>query len=552
MTLATKALRPARPDPGGSQCAAAGLVREARERERAGSIPEAIACYEAAIAAAERAGKRAVLAEALRRLAVVRHHRNESVTARALCTRSYAVAREAGHDLLAAEALNTQGCLDLSAGALAEARQDFVRAVELARDNRELGARVEQNLGVLANIQGDFEEALVRYRRSLDAYQAARDEHGCAIVYHNLGMTSTDRGELEQADRYFQQCFEIARRTGDANLQGLCLVNHAEVHLTRGRFNDAHRAAEAGLALFDRLDAWSEKAEAYRMLGMVYRETGRTALAESRLRSAIELSVSAGSPLNEAEASRELAILYQGMGRNQEALSLLNAAHRLFRRLDARVDLVHVDGKMAELEAAYLAVVREWGQSIESSDTYTFGHCERVARHAVAVARALGSDAQAQTTIRLGAYLHDVGKVRVPRVILCKPGPLTRDEFAVVQMHPIWGIELLAGVEFPWDLKSIIRWHHERYDGTGYPDRLRGEEIPRSAQIVGIADVYDAMTTTRPYRPAFSHAAALAQMEEGREMWSEAVYSAFLASVAQRQALETGPAPGRHPQLSLV
>jgi len=240
------------------------------------------------------------------------------------------------------------------------------------------------------------------------------------------------------------------------------------------------------------------------------------------------------------------------MGRNQEALSLLNAAHRLFRRLDARVDLVHVDGKMAELEAAYLAVVREWGQSIESSDTYTFGHCERVARHAVAVARALGSDAQAQTTIRLGAYLHDVGKVRVPRVILCKPGPLTRDEFAVVQMHPIWGIELLAGVEFPWDLKSIIRWHHERYDGTGYPDRLRGEEIPRSAQIVGIADVYDAMTTTRPYRPAFSHAAALAQMEEGREMWSEAVYSAFLASVAQRQALETGPAPGRHPQLSLV
>ena len=537
MTLATKALRPARPDPGGSQCAPAGLVREARERQRAGSIPEAIACYEAAIAAAERAGKRAVLAEALRRLAVVRHHRNESVSARALCTRSYAVAREAGNDLLAAEALNTQGCLDLSAGALAEARQDFVRAVELARDNRELGARVEQNLGVLANIQGDFEEALVRYRRSLDAYQAARDEHGCAIVYHNLGMTSTDRGELEQADRYFQQCFEIARRTGDANLQGLCLVNHAEVHLTRGRFNDAYRAAEAGLALFDRLDAWSEKAEAYRMLGMVYRETGRTALAESRLRSAIELSVSAGSPLNEAEASRELAILYQGMGRNQEALSLLNAAHRLFRRLDARVDLVHVDGKMAELEAAYLAVVREWGQSIESSDTYTFGHCERVARHAVAVARALGSDAQAQTTIRLGAYLHDVGKVRVPRVILCKPGPLTRDEFAVVQMHPIWGIELLAGVEFPWDLKSIIRWHHERYDGTGYPDRLRGEEIPRSAQIVGIADVYDAMTTTRPYRPAFSHAAALAQMEEGREMWSEAVYSAFLASVAQRQAL---------------
>src|SRR5207249_1327518 len=301
-----------------------------------------------------------------------------------------------------------------------------------------------------------------------------------------------------------------------------------EVDVARQRFENARQSAESALALFDQLGARGAKAGAYRVIGMAYRETGRLTLAESRLRSAIDLAVAAGSVLNEAEASRELALLYQAMGRNQDALRLLNVAYRLFRRLDARVDLVHVGGKVAELEAAYLAVVREWGQSIESSDTYTFGHCERVARHAVAVARALGSDAQAQTTIRLGAYLHDVGKVRVPREILCKPGPLTRDEFAVVQMHPIWGIELLAGVEFPWDLKSIIRWHHERYDGTGYPDRLRGEEIPRSAQIVGIADVYDAMTTTRPYRPAFSHAAALAQMEEGREMWSEAVYSAFL------------------------
>src|SRR5205823_13631617 len=88
---------------------------------------------------------------------------------------------------------------------------------------------------------------------------------------------------------------------------------------------------------------------------------------------------------------------------------------------------------------AYLAVVREWGQSLESADTYTFGHCERVAQLGVAVARALGLDEHAQTTVRLGAYLHDLGKVRVPHEILSKPGPLTRDEFEVVQMHPIWG-----------------------------------------------------------------------------------------------------------------
>src|SRR5204863_512794 len=146
-------------------------------------------------------------------------------------------------------------------------------------------------------------------------------------------------------------------------------------------------------------------------------------------------------------------------GRNQEALRLLNAAYRRFRRLDARVDLVHVGGKMAELEATFLAVVREWGQSLESSDRSTFGHCERVAKNAVAMARILGLEDEQETTLLIGAYLHDLGKVRVPHEILTKPGPLTQTELEVVQMHPLWGIELLASVEFPWDIKPIIRWH---------------------------------------------------------------------------------------------
>src|SRR2546425_36341 len=311
----------------------------------------------------------------------------------------------------------------------------------------------------------------------------------------------------------------------------MCLVNHAEVHFVRGRYEAARRNAEAALAIFDQLDTRSDKSEAYRIIGMVYRETGRAALAESRLRSAIDLAVNAGSVLNQAEASCELALLHQAMGRNQDALTLLNAAHRLFRRLDARVDLVYVGGKVSELESTYFAVVREWGQSIESTDSYTFGHCERVAQHAMAVARVLTLDETSQTTIRLGAYLHDLGKVRVPHEILNKPGPLTRDEFEVVQMHPIWGLELLAAVEFPWDLKPIIRWHHERYDGTGYPDRLRGDEIPIAAQIVGIVDVYDALTTARPYRPALSRPAALAEIERCRGWWSGAVYAAFVKSL---------------------
>src|SRR5437899_10542586 len=137
----------------------------------------------------------------------------------------------------------------------------------------------------------------------------------------------------------------------------MCLANHAEAHFLRGRYDEARRMSEAALAIFDQLDSRADKSEAYRIIGMVYRETGRAALAESRLRSAIDLAVSAGSVLNQAEASCELALLHQAMGRNQDALTLLNAAHRLFRRLDARVDLVYVGGKVSELESTYFAVV---------------------------------------------------------------------------------------------------------------------------------------------------------------------------------------------------
>ncbi|OLE60500.1 MAG: hypothetical protein AUG10_05530 [Gemmatimonadetes bacterium 13_1_20CM_2_70_10] len=530
------------PPSSGAPPAAAGarrggeLLHEARERERAGCIPEAIECYESAIALAEQGEEQTVLAEALRRLAVLRHHGNESARARELCRRSLTVARSIGSDVLAAEALNTVGGLDLTTGSLDDARKSFLEALDVGGRSRELRARVEQNLGILANIQGDLDEALTRYERSLEAYRDARDEHGCAIAYHNLGMASADLGLYPEADKYFLESRALAERSRDVYLQGLCLVNQAEVDVARQRFENARNNAEAALALFDQLGARRPKADAYRVLGMVYRETGRPSLAESRLRSAIELSVANGSVLGEAEASHELALLYQAMGRNQKALRLLNAAYRLFRRLDARVDLVHVGGKVAELEATYLAVVRDWGQSIESSDRYTFGHCERVARNAVAMARAMGLDDEQETTLLIGAYLHDLGKMRVPHEILTKPGPLTHDELEVVQMHPLWGIEMLASVEFPWDIKPIIRWHHERYDGSGYPDRLKGDEIPLSAQIVGILDVYDALTTNRAHQPGLSHALALESLTRCRSWWSDRVFEAFLAAIGPRSA----------------
>jgi putative nucleotidyltransferase with HDIG domain len=192
-----------------------------------------------------------------------------------------------------------------------------------------------------------------------------------------------------------------------------------------------------------------------------------------------------------------------------------------------------VGSKAAEHEEAYLALVCRLGQLIESNDRYTYGHCERVAAYAVDIARTLGFRGEELTTVRIGAYLHDLGKVAVPHEILNKTGRLAREEIEVIRTHPVRGVELLAAIEFPWEIRPIIRWHHERYDGSGYPDGLCGDEIPISAQIIGIADAYDALTTTRSYRQAVSPYEALAEMGRTRRAWHPDVYGAFVATLTR-------------------
>ena len=509
------------------------LLQEAQRHDSRGRMDEAIRWYNATINTAEAKDDGAVLAIALRRLGVVHHRRDDQERARTLCHRSHDVAVALGDDVLVAEALNTLAGFDLESGNYAAARRTFRQALLLGGENGAVRGRTRQNLGILANIQGDISEALDHYRHSLEAFEECGDNRGRAISFHNLGMINGDLEQWDEAYDYFSRSRTIADAIGDVHLEGLCSLNITEVHLARQQFEDARTSAEAALEIFTQLGAQDGRAAAYRFLGMLYREAGKPALAEARLTLSLELASERHLPLEEAEALRELAVLYQAQGRNQKALEHLNAAHRVFRRLAAKVDLGDVAAKVAKLEGTYLQVVREWGQSIESADSYTHGHCGRVADYALRVARALELDDGELATIRLGAYLHDVGKVKVPHEILNKDGPLTPEEFTIIKQHPVWGLELLVAIEFPWDIKPIIRWHHEKYDGSGYPDGLHGDEIPLAAQIICIGDIYDAMTTTRSYRPAMARAVALKEMRRCRHWWHPDVFDAFMSTVGQ-------------------
>src|ERR671924_1396945 len=171
--------------------------------------------------------------------------------------------------------------------------------------------------------------------------------------------------------------------------------------------------------------------------------------------------------------------------------------------------LLRVKFLLDQLERAE-SVITTLGLTIEARDPYTAGHCERLARYAVGLGHALGIDQPMLKALWLGGFLHDLGKIAVPDRILLKNGPLEVEERTTIQTHPVVGADLVREMRTLDGVRPIIRHHHERCDGSGYPDGLRGESIPLGARIMAVVDVFDALHTERPYKPALPTAEALA------------------------------------------
>jgi HD-GYP domain-containing protein (c-di-GMP phosphodiesterase class II) len=178
---------------------------------------------------------------------------------------------------------------------------------------------------------------------------------------------------------------------------------------------------------------------------------------------------------------------------------------------DIRETFIAERARTRELHRSYMFTVRALANAVEARDAYTGKHAERVTAYAIRIARAAGIDVASEPEMEFGFLLHDVGKVAVPDAILFKPGPLTRPERDVIEQHPVIGSKIIREIDFLGSAREVVRSHHERWDGTGYPDRLRGEEIPRAARAFAIADVLDALTTERPYRSSLP-------LAEAREM----------------------------------
>lgn len=201
------------------------------------------------------------------------------------------------------------------------------------------------------------------------------------------------------------------------------------------------------------------------------------------------------------------------------------------QELVARVgSLVRLKRYTDELESAE-SVIISLALTVEARDPYTEGHCQRLAAYATALGTQLNLHDDHIAALRRGGYLHDVGKIGVPDAVLHKPSTLTRAEYETMKRHTVIGERLCGELRSLAAVRPIVRHHHERCDGSGYPDGLRGDEIPLLAQIVGIVDVYDAITTTRPYRAALppQHACEELTKDAARGLHRQDLVGEFLA-----------------------
>jgi len=216
-------------------------------------------------------------------------------------------------------------------------------------------------------------------------------------------------------------------------------------------------------------------------------------------------------------------VLMTGLTESQDRLRAIEAGANDFvtkpidqAELRARVrSLMEVKRITDDLDSAE-AVLRSLALMIEARDAYTEGHCQRLAVYATQLGRRLQLSEEELQALGRGGFFHDIGKMALPDAILLKPGALTPDEFERVKEHTVIGDRLCGDLRVLHRVRAIVRHHHERLDGSGYPDGLSGDAVPLLAQIIGIVDVYDAMTTSRPYRTARTSEEALEEL--GREV----------------------------------
>jgi len=196
--------------------------------------------------------------------------------------------------------------------------------------------------------------------------------------------------------------------------------------------------------------------------------------------------------------------------------------------------VIELSQALTDLESVSVGTIRALADALDAKCDYTAGHSLRVSRFAVLIGRQLGLAADMLRDVELGGILHDIGKIGVPESILWKPGSLTPEEREIMSKHPVTSAEIIGDLKGLWRAREYVKHHHEYFDGTGYPDGLKGDDIPIGARIILVSDAYDAMTTDRPYRDAIGHEKAVAELKKmAGKQFDPKVVEALMAFIGE-------------------
>ena len=426
-------------------------------------------------------------------------------------TASAKIAELSGIGAQVARSLNGLGIIRQQYGNLTDAQDLYNAALAEAAvaSAATVSGDILTNLGIIASIRGDINDALRRYLEAEEYYSQSSEKQRVARLQNNIGLAYKDLGDLEAAGEALEIALNIARSLSDYSVECIVLSNQTEVHIEAGKLELARATCDRSFEIANRLGDNDLRVKGLMLYGRMFRIDAQLDMAEAYLLQASDVASEVDNKLRQAELSKEVSVLYRQMGRNREALENFIATHNLFSELQAELETADVAAQLASLEEDFMELVHSWGESIEAKDRYTVGHCGRVADYACQLARAVGVSELEMGWFRMGAFLHDVGKTETPEDILNKPGKLTDSERRIIEHHTIAGDRILAPIEFPWDIRPMVRSHHERWDGAGYPDGLEGTAIPFTARILHVVDVFDALTSARSYRDPLSKEKAL-------------------------------------------
>ncbi len=390
-----------------------------------------------------------------------------------------------------------------------QALQQLNEAVDLDP----LDAEAYYSIGLIRSQLGHYEEAAKNYERALQSLP----NH--AYAHYSLGIAYSKINRHQDAVAAFKRALELNPRDAQARNQlGAVLFQKGELEASVQEFEkvlesnprDAQAHYYYGTALFkmNRLERAIEEFQkvaslnpdspyAHFTLGASYSLSGDYTRAVQEYMKASSMTTGEGD-LSLFATMQLLAAI--GLDHAQKAHEMQEVYDRL--------------------EQVYIYTVRALTNAIDARDTYTKFHSSRVssiARHFATHLHGLGWGRISEKKIKaieMGGYMHDVGKIGVPDYVLRKEGKLTSEERMIIEMHPTIGADIIENLDLPWHIMPIVRHHHERWDGSGYPDNLSGEEIAAEAQIVSVADFWDALSTARPYKPAFTPERCIEELQK--------------------------------------